>query len=192
MSKVLVVLLGVGVVLCLFGVVGCGTVISFNNDCVVQEAGIKAQYKQNQNNYANYFNKIKEMAQVPDMYSDDLKKVYDGAMKGRYGQDGSKAVFQFIQEHNPQFDSTMYVKLQQAMESGRDGFEADQKMLLDKKRIYETKLGMFPGNILASILGFPKIDLDQYDIVINEETEKAFQTKRAGPLELRPAGSAAP
>lgn len=164
--------------------VGSCSVISVYNDCGQQEAGIEAQYKQNQNNYANYFNKIKEMSSVPDMATSKLKEMYDSVMKGRYGTDGSRAMFQFIQEQNPNFNMGMYEKLMQTIESGRNSFEADQKSLLDKKRVYEGELVTFPNNIIAGFFGFPKKDLKNMDIVINDETAEAFSTKRAQPIKL--------
>lgn len=176
--------IALGVILAL-GLAYGGCALSFRSDCVAAEAGIKAQYKQNQNNYDNMWKKFKEMAQVPEMYVEDLKKVYDGAIKARYGEDGSKAAIQFIHEHNPNFDAAMYTKLQSAIEAGRNGFEADQKQLIDKKRQYEVLLGSTRSLFVGFWFGFPRIDLDQYDIVTSDETQEIFKDKKSKEIDLR-------
>lgn len=162
-----------------------GCALSFRTDCVRAENGITAQYDQNKNNYDNMWKKFREMSQVPEMYVADLQKVYDSAMKARYGEEGSKAVFQFIHEHNPNLDSAVYVKLQSAIESGRNSFEADQKQLIDKKRQYADLLGGTRALVVGVWFGFPRIDLKKYDIVTSDETEKVFKDKKSDEIKLR-------
>lgn len=183
MGKVIALAL-VGMAL-FFGLGYAGCALGFRSDCVRAEAGIKAQYDQDKNNYDNYWKKIKEMAQVPAMYTEDLKKVYDSAMAGRYGKDGSKAVFQFIKEHNPNFDSSMYVNVQRAIEAGRNSFADDQKQLIDRKREYETVLNGNKALAVNFLFNFPHMDLSKYDIVTSDVTEDAFKTKKADEVKLR-------
>lgn len=178
------VLLGLGLAIVLFLVVGISSVIGINNSLVEQEKGLTAQYKQNQNNYDSMVKKVIEIAQVPAMAKTDLTELTKAAIGGRYGKDGSKAVFQFIKEQNPTIDATLYTKIQQVIESGRNSFEAEQKTLLDKKRVYETQLETFPNGIIAKLLGFPKMDLSKIDIVTSNRTEDAFNTKKDEPLKL--------
>jgi len=170
-----------------FGVVGVGCgALNFRSECITQEAGVKAQYKQNQNNYDNMWKKFLEASQVNKAYADDLKELYKNTMIGRYGADGSKATFQFIKEHNPTLDPQTYVKLQAMIEAGRNGFEAEQKQLLDKKREYESFLGTPSASVFNLFFGYPKIDLDKFDIVTSSKTEKVFEDKKDDePLKLR-------
>lgn len=159
-----------------------GSFASFNNSCVGYENGLKAQYEQNKNNYDNFYKKVKETAQVPTMYTKEFKELYTGVMQGRYGSEGSKATFQWIQEHNPNFDSSLYKQIQQVIESGRNDFQTNQKMFLDKKRVYETYVQVFPNNVFALILGFPKIKLSDYVIVTSDNTQEVFKTHKSEPI----------
>ena len=160
------------------------SVIGINNDCVQMESGIKAQYSENKNNYDNMWKKFKESAQVTTMYSEDLKKIYDSVMEKRY-KNSTQVMMNWIKEHNPNFDSSTYKNLQAMIEGGRNSFEGNQKMLLDKKRQYEIQIQSFPNNVVSRILGFPKIDLAKFDIVTSDKTEKAFDTKKDEEIKIR-------
>ncbi|MBI4143136.1 hypothetical protein HY480_04650 [Candidatus Uhrbacteria bacterium] len=176
---------GVIGVVALFVVVYFGSAFGYRGDCVRAEAGIKAQYKANQSSYDAMWKTFKEMAQVPEMYVADMRKVWDGAIQGRYGAEGSKAVFQFIKEHNPTLDPSLYTRLQSAIEAGRNRFNADQQQLLAKKQAYEVVLEGNRGAVVGMWFGFPKIDLDEYDIVTSDQTAEAFATKKAAEVKLR-------
>lgn len=159
--------------------------IGVRNDMARAENGIKAQYKQNQNSFAEMTNSIREIAQVPEMAVADLERLTKVAIEGRFGKVGSQALVLFVQEQNPTLTPALYAKLQQVIESGRAKFANEQKMLLDKKNVYQNSLDVFPQTAVASLFGFPKIDLDEYDIVTSIETDEAFATKKAGPMKLR-------
>lgn len=178
-----------GIVVSLLFVVFCFSLVAYgidvNNNCVKMESGIVAQYTQNQNSYDNFFKKVKEVSQVPDMYTNDLKSVYDKLIKDRYAEKNENLLFQFIREHNPNFDASLYRQIQRVIEAGRNDFETNQKLLIDKKRIYENHLGVFPNNVVTGFLNFPKIDLKEYDIVSSVETKEIFKTKVSEPIALR-------
>jgi hypothetical protein len=184
-NKSIIILCVVGVFL-LFGLgYGC-TALGYRSDCVAAEAGLKAQQEQVKNNYDNMWKRFREMSQVPSMYVGDLKKVFDSAMQGRYGKDGNKSVFAWIQEHNPTIDSSMYTKIQNAIESGRVSFMAEQEQLLDKKRQYETILQGNRGVFVGFLFRFPKIDTDKIQILTSDQTEEAFKAKKSDEIKLVP------
>jgi len=185
MGTGLKVFLGLSITFLLFAGLAGSSVIGINNDLVSQEKSLEAQYEQDQNNYDNFVKKVLEVSQVPAMARDDLEKVTKAAISGRYGADGSKAVFQMIREQNPNVSESLYTKIQQVVDAGRTSFEAEQKMLIDKKRVYLTNLDSFPTNLVAKFLGFPKIDLSKIGIVTSDRTDEAFKTKKDKPINLR-------
>lgn len=150
------------------------------------EQNIVATHENNKNILAQYGNKVAEAAQIPGMQRDDLAAVVTAALEGRYGDDGSRAVVQWIQEQNPQIDSTVYVQLQRMIEAGRNEFSVAQTKLVDQKRVYETALGSFWTGMWLNIAGYPRIDLDEYQIVSTARANEAFETGVEAPMDLTP------
>ena len=184
MSKTLIGVLAFGSVVVAFLIMTIIYVVGINNTWVDLEESIKTQYKQNQNIYTEMFRQITQVAQVPQQYAKDLENVYKSSLKTRYGEEGSKAIFQMITEQNPNLDPSLYKQVQQVIESGETKFAAEQTMFLDKKRIYESDLKKFPNVLIARVLGFPKIDMKEYDIVTSSQTDNSFKTKKAEPLDV--------
>ena len=189
------------VLILILGALFGGGYISFYNSAVKAENSVKAQYQSNKNSYDAFWKTVKETAQVPDKYKEDFKEVLVGNTEARYGEDGSKAQWAWIQEHAVNFDSGMYNKLMTIIESGRAEFKRGQDLLLDKQRAYQNHLQSFWGSMLASMAGFPNVvlgelapatDLDgdgiktvlDYKIITSKKTEAAFQTGEAEALDV--------
>lgn len=162
-----------------FVVVGIGLVsslISVYNEANSIENRLESTWESNRVELTNYRKKVVEAAQVPEMYRNDLVKVAEAAIQGRYGADGSRATFQWIQEHNPNVDPSLYKKIQQIIEAGRDDFKGRQNSLVEIKRQYNTTLGSaIKGNVMH-FMGFPRVDLNKYKIISDSATDNAFET----------------
>jgi hypothetical protein len=162
-----------------------GYVLSVRSSANRMEKNVVYQYEQNKNNYDKMWKTFKETAGVTSMYTEDLEKVYKSAIQGRYGEGGSKAVIQMLKEQNPNFDQSSYKRLQEIIEAGRSDFEENQKMLLDKKKQYVTFLDELPEGAIAGFFGFPKVDLNQFQIVTSDRTEGTFKDKKDDEIKLR-------
>lgn len=170
---VVAIVFGIFFIACLASI---GYAVGKYNTAVRLENTIVAQYEQNQNNLSQYTNKIMEMVQVPSMYKNDYKEVVMDALQGRYGKDGSKAMFQWLKEHNINYDSSLYTKIQDAIVVERDKFEFEQKKLIDRKRVYDNMLGTFPDGVFLRVFGFPTEKIANVKIVKSEQTSKIFES----------------
>lgn len=150
-----------------------------------QEKLLDAKWQDNQNVLGQYTLKVGEMAQVPEAYRDDLLQVITKQFQGRYGADGSKATWQWLQEHNLNLDPAMYNRLQQTMESGRNDFKVSQTELIDIKRSYETALGSFWQGLWLKAAGYPKVDLGKYKVVLAADTAQKFTSGVDNGIQLR-------
>lgn len=186
MSKLAIVAL-IGLGLTVFTIAGLGVgYLGFSNTANQFEVDIKAKYTNNRNAYDNGWKKVKEVAQVPDLQVEALQKVFQTALESRYGKDGSKALFQFLVEQNPNLDQQTFLKIQQDVEAFRTEFASNQTELVSRKQAYEQFLtATTTGRFYNLLGGYPKIDLTLYDIVTSDKTEQDFRTKKAEPLKLK-------
>jgi hypothetical protein len=176
MSKGMIAVLSVGVAMLVFVACVAMWVVGIYNTGVRTENSIVAQYEQNQNNMSQYSNKVMEMVQVPDMYKNDYKEVLTGAIQGTYGKDGAKQAMLWLKERNIDFDSSLYVKIQDAVSIGRDKFENEQKKLIDRQRAYEDMLGTVPKGVILGVFGFPTDKMDDIKVVKSDYSNKAFES----------------
>lgn len=152
-----------------------------------------AQFKSNQNTYDAMWKTIKEIAQVPDKYKEDFKQLLVSETAAKFGPEGSKATMQWFQERQINFDSGMYRKVQDVIESGRQDFKRSQNELLDKQRKVADLTQSYWGGVMAKHYDFPrnlkgeaappkdvdgddKLTVLDYPIVTSARTKAAFQT----------------
>lgn len=161
--------------------------VSAYNFANASENQLKAVQTDNRNIFAQYGQKVMEVAQVPEMYANDVQRVTEAAIQGRYGKEGSQAMFQMLTEQNPSLDPKLYSSIQQIIEAGRNNFENGQRRQIDIRRQYETALGSFWQGMWLRFAGYPKIKLSDFDIVSTDRADEAFKNKKEdGPIQLRP------
>ena len=159
--------------------------VTYHDQGVNYETRLDAEWNKSKNTLSTYTTKVQEVAQVPGMFRDDLLKVVEATFQGRYGKDGSKAVFQFIQEKNMNLDPIMYRQIQQVMESGRNDFKASQDAVIDIKRSYETQLQKVWSGFWLGVAGYPKVDLSKYKVVILQGVNEKFDSGKDEVIKLR-------
>lgn len=145
------------------------------------------QLRQNSaSNLSNLTMAVTEQAQVPEMATDHLKQIIEAQMTGRYGADGSKAVFQFLKEQNLQVDQRMYLNIQAAMSGGRKEFEITQNRLLSQCTSYKNALGDVWSGFWLRLAGYPKANLAVVcRAVTDSKTDAAFETGQQTKISLK-------
>lgn len=176
MKSLIVILGGLLAVVILGGLLAVGSYISYGNLGARTENALVAKLDDNRQMLGKHSTQIAEMAQVNTMYKDDLKEVYTAAIEGRYGENGSTAVMQWLQEQNPNMDAALYTRLSQKIEANRDEFSNAQRELLDQKRAYKNLLTEFWSKLWLGFAGYPKINLDDIKIVTSTHSNKAYET----------------
>ncbi len=181
-----VINIGIGVLI--FLVIIVAPVMSFinaKNGSVRFENEIVRLDKASEVELSNHTNKILEMVQVPKMQTEHLVKLAKEALSARYGEDGSKALFQFIKENTAAPSEKLYLDLQATIAGGRQEFKLSQDVKIEKCTQYDTWRESFPNSIFASFLDLPTKKIDsRCEIISDETTRQSFETKRTAPIKI--------
>lgn len=170
MSKTIGIVIG-GIVLFL-GIAITIAYFSTTNDEIRLRNTISAKIEDSQSHYTKMWEILTQQAGVSQQYADDFKEIYPELISGRYDNNNGQ-LMQWVQEHNPEFDTSLYKQLMVSIEGQRESFHTNQRQLIDYSRQHNNLIKTFPSRLfLASV---EPIDIP---VIINDKAVKAFGSER--------------
>ena len=128
----------------------CGSMyLSYNNQEISLRKQAKAQRGKVEGVFDTMWKTISQQAQVSNEYKDAFKEIYPDLIAGRYSQ-GDGSLMKWIQEANPEFDTSLYKHLMQTIEVQRIQFQKSQERMLDLIREHETLCETYPSKWFIS------------------------------------------
>ncbi len=130
--------------------------------------------------YSKMFVILKQQAGVADQYKESFGSIYKDLIAGRYSGEG-QPLMKWIQESNPNFDTSLYNKLMASIEGQRNGFHIEQVKMIDIAATHKSLRLRFPT---STIVG--SRDELVYVPILASEAKKVIETREetAEDLEL--------
>jgi len=153
--------------------------ISYSNKEIRLKNLVTAQVDTRDANYDKTWKVISQQVQLTEKYAEDFKEVYKGMLQGRYGEQGSQAMWQWIREQNPQLDASMYKTVQNTIEAQREQFFVEQKKLISMDREHKNLRETFPGSWFVG--DRPSVE---FNIITSQKTKIAAETGEENDVDL--------
>jgi hypothetical protein len=137
---------------CILGftvVMAVGSYFSYNNQEIALRQECAAQRGKVEGVHDAMWKIISQKAQVSNEYRAGFDSIYTHIIEGRYSQ-GDGSLMKWIKEANPQFDTSLYKDVMDAIEQQRTIFKNVQEVMIDKKREHETLCKTYPGKWFIS------------------------------------------
>ena len=142
----------------------------YNNREVALRKEAEAQEKNIAGIHDAMWKIIKEKAGVAENYRETFEKVYPELISGRYASDGSS--MKWIQESNPDFDTSLYKDLMLAIEAQRIYFQKAQQRMLDIIRERETLINAMPAKFFIT-----NKKTIEYIVIASDITNRVMQSR---------------
>lgn len=162
------------------GVLGV-SFVQYSNTEIRLRNQIDAQQEANKTVFDQTWKIIQQQAGVASEYKDSFREVYGEIMQERYSNKRGGALFSWIHEHNPEFDSSLFAKVMSSIEVQRTQFTAVQKRLIDLKREHDDMLEVFPSSLFLAVAGRQPVNIQ---IVTSTKTEETFKTGTEDDVDL--------
>ena len=143
---------------------------TYNNKEIYLRKEADAQRKKIESTHDKMWKVIKQKAEVSDKYRETFERVYPEIIAGRYS-DGSSAM-KWIQEANPNFDTSLYNDLMQAIEIQRTHLHNAQTRMLDVIRERASLIESYPSRWF--ITNMSEIE---YEVISSTKTHNVVETR---------------
>ena len=143
---------------------------TYNNTEIYLRKEADAQRKKIESTHDKMWKVIKQKAEVSDKYRETFERVYPEIIAGRYS-DGSSAM-KWIQEANPNFDTSLYNDLMQAIEIQRTHLHNAQTRMLDVIRERASLIESYPSRWFIT----NKSEIE-YEVISSTKTHNAVETR---------------
>ena len=160
-----IILLSVGILIAALII----TYFVLNNQEVTLRKAAEAQHKAIESVHDTMWKIIKEKTKVSEKYRKTFESVYPDIIAGRY-KDAEN--MRWIHEDNPDFDTSLYGDLMQAIEVQRMYFNEAQQRMVDIVREHETLINSIPHKWFIS----NKTPID-YTVISSGKTKDVMKSR---------------
>lgn len=149
-----------------------------NNKEVALRKEAEAQMEKIESVHDAMWKIIKQKVDVSEQYREAFERIYPELISGRYSND-SGDMMKWIQEQNPDFDTSLYKDLMQAIEVQRLRFDNAQQRAVDIIKQREAYLETMPAKFFIS--NKSKIE---YEIIASTRSKTVMETRTDDETEL--------
>lgn len=129
------------------------------------ESSIKATWEANEGSLQAYEAAILDAAGIQGASREELRDLVQGAILGRYGNQGANKVFKAINANNPNPSQDLYDLIRENVTAGSIELQEGQASLVQLKQEYENALADSWNGMWLSAAGYPKKDLSTYNVI---------------------------
>lgn len=151
--------------------IGVYMYFSYNNREVALRKEAEAQNKKIASVHDTMWKILKEKAGVSEQYRETFEKIYPEIISGRYANDGGSTM-KWIQESNPDFGTSLYKDLMQAIEVQRTYFSNAQQRMLDIIRERETLIESMPAKWFVK-----NKSVIEYTVIASDKTNDVMTSR---------------